>query len=461
MLELNELTPALMDQFIAEGALPNFARLQQLSTRALTDPEAVPPLLNPWVQWVTVHTGTPPEVHGIQKLGESALLAQPTIAEAVSDAGDPVWQCGAMNVPVRADRLRGAALSDPWSVGADALPAEFEPFETFVRANVQEHTNPAATTGAADLARFGWFLARHGLRARTARAALEQLVAERRRGRPRSARALVLDRMAWDVFRWYHHEVDPVFASFFANSTAHFQHHHWREHDPSSFEMPPSDTDLAMHADTIRSGYQNMDRLVGEAIDLAGEDTAIVFCSALGQQPYVAGDTYGGTRPYRARSVETIHHGLGLAGVTEVSPVMSGQFHLLCHDDAAARSVAARLEAASLEDAPAFSVRRSGADVFAGCPRLDTVDPDASIVFADSEHEVRFGDLFYRLETTKSGMHHPDGLLWIHVPGVEPIEIEERVPLSAIAPTVLGLLGIEPPESMRHAPVVCAPTGRR
>ncbi len=299
MLEFNELTPALMDEFIADGDLPNFARFRNESVCALTDPEAVPPLLNPWVQWVTVHTGVRPEVHHAKKLGESANVEEPTIAEVVSAAGRPVWQCSAMNVPVRSSRIRGAALPDPWSVGADVVPSELELFGTFVRTNVQEHTNQDARNGPADLAKFGWFVTWHGLRPATVRDAIGQLAAERRGTRSRSARAMVLDRLSWDVFRWYLDDVDPVFASFFSNATAHFQHHHWREHDPSAFELPPTAKALAMNADTIRSGYRHMDVMLGEAMAMAGDDTALVFCSALGQQPYVAGDSYGGTRAHR------------------------------------------------------------------------------------------------------------------------------------------------------------------
>ena len=61
LLEFNELTPSLISRFIAEGRLPNFKRLYDESrvftTDATEDAWEDKRLLNPWVQWVTVHTG--------------------------------------------------------------------------------------------------------------------------------------------------------------------------------------------------------------------------------------------------------------------------------------------------------------------------------------------------------------------------------------------------------------------
>jgi hypothetical protein len=55
---------------------------------------------------------------------------------------------------------------------------------------------------------------------------------------------------------------------------------------------------------------------------------------------------------------------------------------------------------------------------------------------------VRFDEVFYPIQGTKSGCHHPEGVLWIsagqHCVHPEPVSILE------IAPTVCRLLQIEP-----------------
>ena len=57
VLELNELTPSLMQRFMSEGKLPHFSRLYQRGGRLYDEAEEQPPNLDPWIQWVTVHTG--------------------------------------------------------------------------------------------------------------------------------------------------------------------------------------------------------------------------------------------------------------------------------------------------------------------------------------------------------------------------------------------------------------------
>ncbi|MHC5730644.1 MAG: hypothetical protein ACYTXY_42365, partial [Nostoc sp.] len=57
LLEFNELCPSLMERFIKEGKLPNFQRLYEQSEVYTTDAEEKPPFIEPWIQWVTVHSG--------------------------------------------------------------------------------------------------------------------------------------------------------------------------------------------------------------------------------------------------------------------------------------------------------------------------------------------------------------------------------------------------------------------
>jgi len=84
-----------------------------------------------------------------------------------------------------------------------------------------------------------------------------------------------------------------------------------------------------------------------------------------------------------------------------------------------------------------------------GCGLFHEVLPDARLQRADSAASVPFFDLFYRIEGVKSGMHHPDGILWIRDPARAHHVTEEKVPLTTIAPTVLDLFGVPVPEFMR------------
>ncbi len=172
-LEFNELSPALMDQFIAEGKLPNFARLKTTSQVFVTDAEETAPNLEPWIQWVTVHTGLSFKEHGVFNLGDGHKATAPRVFEHLNNAGHKQWICGSMNASV-ARPLNGFFLPDPWSVGVEPYPKdEFQGFFDYVRLHVQEHTRNTSPVSTIAHLRFLAFLCRHGLSIRSIRAIVQ------------------------------------------------------------------------------------------------------------------------------------------------------------------------------------------------------------------------------------------------------------------------------------------------
>lgn len=55
----------LMDKFISKGHLPHFDRLRQESHVFVTEAAECAPYLEPWIQWVTVHTSMNYDEYGI------------------------------------------------------------------------------------------------------------------------------------------------------------------------------------------------------------------------------------------------------------------------------------------------------------------------------------------------------------------------------------------------------------
>ncbi|HVA62076.1 MAG TPA: hypothetical protein VNF74_00010 [Terriglobales bacterium] len=447
LLELNELCPALMERFMAEDHLPAFSRLYREAAVYVTDAEEHAPHLDPWIQWVTVHTGLALAQHGIHDLGDGHKLASPRTWDLVSQAGRKVWVCGSMNAAT-AGPVNGFVLPDPWSTGIAPQPTgEFEPFFHFVRNYVQEYTRDKVPLARGDYLRFLKFLATRGLSARTLSQTLRQLALERG-GSGRWKRATILDRLQWDVFRWYQEKYQPEFATFFLNSTAHFQHFYWRNMDPEPFTVKPSESEQAEYGDAILYGYQRMDEIVGECLRLAGRDTTVVMATALSQQPCLSYESKGGKKFYRPVDYRRM---LKLAGVTaaaRLSPVMSEQFHIYFDRPEDAADAELKLGAWRVGELPALAVRRDGAEIFAGCCIYTELPPEARLHSAANQLDMRFYDLFYLVEGTKSGMHHPDGMLWIRTPARSHQIVEEPMSLRCVAPTLLALLEVPQPASM-------------
>jgi hypothetical protein len=451
LVELNELAPPLMNRFIAEGHLPSFARLERESLVFTTDAQEQGENLNPWIQWVTVHTGLTFAEHGVFRLGEGDAVPVRTLTELASEAGLRVWQCGSMNVRSKVP-LDGAVLPDPWSAHARPYPDDLAPFFRFVQQNVQEHTNERVPLTWADYARFGWFMLTHGLRPATVASIGRQLLRERS-GRYGWQRVAILDRLQWDVFSFYYRRLRPHFSTFFSNSVAHLQHTHWREFEPEKFRIQPSAEEREEFSQAVLFGYRKIDEIIGKALELAGPDATLIFCTALSQQPCVSWEEVGGKSFHRPRRLEDLVQFAGIEDPCTCAPVMSEEFSLLFRDEAAAQRASERLAALTVGSEKAFWASAKGSGVYGGCRIYRTLPADAVLHDPSTGRSVPFASLLYQADTLKSGVHHPDGMLWIRTPRREHRVVPEKVSLAAIAPTILSLLGLAQPEYMRAKPL--------
>jgi hypothetical protein len=447
LLEFNELSPALMDTFIDQGHLPNFKRLRDSSQVFTTDAEEVAPNLDPWIQWVTVHSGLSFDQHGIHHLGDGHKLAVKSLWDMVAAQGKTVWICGSMNI--KYDKpLRGAAVPDPWTVGTSPFPEELDAYYLFVQRNVQEYTNDRVPLSKGDYARFLKFMVSHGLSTHTVSSIARQLLSERRTGSGRWKRATILDKLQRDVFLHYFKKLRPAFSTFFLNSTAHFQHAHWRNMDPEPFKIKPTDADQTEYQHAVRYGYEEMDRIVGDIVAAAPPNAIVVLATALSQQPCLIYEDIGGKTFYRPRTFEPLLEFLGITDCQRVEPVMSEQFHLRFASDSAAADAAKRLSSLRIEGLEAMKVEQRETSVFSGCKIFSALDHEAQLNGGPSGRSIPFFKLFYQVESLKSGMHHPDGILWIRVPGIASIAHQRKVSLRDLPPTILSLFGIEKPEYM-------------
>lgn len=445
LLELNELVPSLMERFIQQGRLPNFARLQASSQVYITDAEERAPQLEPWIQWITVHCGMRYADHKIFNLGDSARTAYPSLWDLVSRSGRPVWVCGSMNASHEPD-LRGKILPDPWSVHVRPNDDSMLPYFNFVRANVLEHTRDDMPFTLRDYASFLKFMATHGLRASTVASILWQLASEKL-GPNRWRRATILDRLQLDLFRHVYRKTRPAFSTFFLNSTAHFQHMYWREFEPAAFPVEPDPEYLRAHSDAIPYGYEQMDRIVGDILDFVGDDAIVAFGTALSQQPCLKYEASGGKTFYKPIDYPAF---LRFSGIDPrscvVEPVMSEEFHVRFQDEISAQRGFDLMGALRTGSREAVRVSRDGTSLLVGCAIFDELPPDAGLKSATGK--ALFTDVFYRVDLRKSGMHHHDGMFWVRVPGLAPGIHPTKVPLVDVAPTLLSLMGLPAPSAM-------------
>ena len=413
LLEFNELCPGLVDQFIGEGLLPNFRRLRDRSETFITQTDDA--MLEPWIQWVTVHTGVAFAEHGIVDLDEAPKLHHEVFWERLRDGN--VLLMSPMNV--RFERRDDSIfMPDPWAASQQPSP-DIAPLYKFVRAAVNSHARSGGLPtreAAAALA----YLATHGLSMQTLRAVARQLWQEARLGEDAKwRRAMVMDQLLWDVFAHYwKSRRQPQLGVFFSNATAHYQHKYWRHHDPAAFGLPPPAAELAIYGNAIRSGYQAHDRLIGKALELADGNTSISLCTALSQQPMRDYEARGGKAMFVPKDFPRL---LGALGVrcARVEHVMAEESWLHFNRSEDAEHAARIITNTRTDDGRAVFKTRNfdGSSFIVGCDVFASeVGADTSIVSGNAR--LSFNEHFVRLPTTTSAKHHPGGLFWLATPGV-------------------------------------------
>jgi len=439
LLEFNELCPSLLDRFIDAGELPNFSRLRDQSQLFITTTDE--PLLEPWIQWVTVHTGVPMGVHRLGELDQGYLLSQETIWDCASRAGYPVLVCGAMNVP-DSSSVRGVVLPDPWTTRVPPRPAELFPFFEFVRRQVLKHTERDARMDVWLALQFVKFMSTHGLSMSSIRDIAVQIALERFGSSDvRWRRAAILDKLQWDLFSYLYRRLNPALSIFFANSTAHFQHQYWRHMEPQLFDVKPSSGDMRSYSKAILFGYKRMDSLLAAAFRL-GNEVAIGLCTGLSQQPCLKYEGIGGKA---ARRPHDLLQFLRFCGVTEhcnPAPVMAEVFCLYCDDDAAAIKVQNKLLSLTLQGEQVVQCHRSGRELQFKCQLHGRVE-DEQWVKSGTGETIKFGQLFYTLDVITSGMHHRDGVFWLQIPGMAGRRYDDRLSITRISDILRELLDLD------------------
>ena len=438
LIEFNELTPSLMFRFIHEGVLPNFEKFHKESAVYITDTPARGEDLNPWVQWVSVHTGLSEKEHGVMRLNEAKTFSGQFIWDKLSAINISSWICGSMNTN-RATGFIGHHLPDPWSESISPHPAgKFDTYIDYISSSVHGHssnTTPSAKN-------FIIFMLKNGLSLNTVIRVVKQLVLETLDKGSKWKRASLMDWFQLDVFRKIFKKDMPGFATFFSNSTAHYQHHYWRDFEPEKF----GSTKIATGAkpDAIRYGYQNLDKVLGEIVELSCNDTTLIFCTALSQKPYLMEDLDQVRFYYHIKDQKLFGHNFGLDIFYKYTPVMAEQFHLEFNTTSDAEIAFTIMSGFTMSSDEyfhqgsnlLFGMNLDGNKIHGQCRCSKLVDDNAQIGHDKLGVTLNFHDLFYQMDDVKSGIHDSKGMLWIRDGTRQHIDHKEPVELSFITQTL-------------------------
>lgn len=393
-LEFNEINFEGIAYYAERGLLPNLKTLIEQNGWATTTSENRYQDIEPWIQWVTAHTGRTLAEHNVFRLGDITEHDLLQIWEYLEANGLRVGAISPMNAK---NRLREPAffVPDPWTRTKISGPAVLANLHNAIVQLVGDNAKTKLTFGSA----FGLL------------AGLAAYVAPRNYARYASLivtslwrtwrRAILLDVLLSDVFILQVRRTVPNFATLFLNAGAHIQHHYLfsaqcyrgRHRNPEWYVVP--------NVDPIREVYEAYDGIFG-AIRAEFPAARVMIATGLHQDPHGEGTYYWRLRnhAYFLRRIEV--------PFVRVEPRMSRDFLIVCACAEHALQAQARLSGAVAKDGlHLFEVDNRGSDLFVTLtyPREVSVGFDFSIgkeSFSGFDRDVVFVAL-------KNGQHNGTG----------------------------------------------------
>lgn len=448
VLEFNELNPEIVQRMVSEAELPNFSRLLKSHVLAKTTVSEEYSKLEPWIQWVSVHTGKTQSQHGAFNLSDVEHTNLRQIWDVLESRGVPCGVVSPMNAR-RGELNKGFFIPDPWSVSKDTYPAALAPIFKFLAERVQSH-NVSLERGGSKLA-FALACLRTGLPFRTMLRMGLSYINSRIDKRAKWKLAAELDRFLGELTLTLRAAYKTEYTSVFMNAVAHYQHHYWTNHSPdywgkkypALFEKrnPIAQANLHRGDDPVSYGLKTYDYILGRAMAAAGADSVMVV-TGLSQVPFEGYEGGTGFYLYRPFDHDKLFGALNIKA-QRIAPLMSRDVMLYFGDDAQRSAALSVLRSARVMGKELFlCTEETDSRVF--CKVDYTLDaPDDAVVEADGvgAGKLRFGN-FFQLITFKTGHHCPQGML--------------------IAPRAAYPVGIEPdaPIPLEHVPEIIFRTMR-
>ena len=421
LLELNEINFEMLGEYASEGCLPTLQRLLRNHGFCRTTSESEYENLEPWIQWVTAHTGLTLDEHGVFRLGDIVNKDLDQVWERLErDHGVRTGAISPMNAQNRAKKP-AFFIPDPWTnteaIAPTAANRLFQAIRQLVNDNASGKMTPrSAIDLALGMARF----ARPSNYPRYAK-----LIGTSTQNSWR--KPILLDLLLADLFIHQLKATEPGFASLFLNAGAHIQHHYL--FNSARYDGDQRNPEWYIHPakDPVLEVYQAYDQIVCD-IQKQFPQARIMLATGLHQKPHPKTTFY-----WRLKAHEDFLRKIKVPFL-HVEPRMSRDFLIQCSGVKQALEAEQLLRTACAEDGlPLFETDNRGDSLFV----MFSYPQDISADLKWSVGEVRFPNLKESVAfvAVKNGEH--DGVGYFLDTGLNAAEIPTEFPLTELSDRIV------------------------
>lgn len=397
LLEFNELNFEYIEKYIALGFLPTFRELLTRYGYTTTTSEQCYEEIEPWIQWVTAHTGLTLSEHGVFRLGDITRTDIPQIWDQVEEElGIRVGAVCPMNA---VNRLRNPAffVPDPWTETPVSGPLLLRHLSAAVSQAVNDNAQSKLRLRSILALLAGW--AAYATRDNWRYYFSWALSARKNPWR----QAMFLDCLLADIFFKEWRKTRPDFASLFLNAGAHIQHHYMFSSQCYNGPHQNPAWYIDDKCDPVLEVYAAYDRILARALK-APRRPRLLIATGLHQDPHDELTYY-----WRLRNHAEFLSRVGLS-FADVQPRMSRDFLVICRStEEAAAAERVLVEAQADDGQHLFSVDNRGTDLFVTLKYPRNVKLTTTIsINGCTIHDFREHVVFVAL---KNGKHNGIGYL--------------------------------------------------
>src|SRR3990167_4468573 len=327
-LELNEISKKAIDDLITQKQLPHFATMNRDWCYYETTSESKYEHLEPWIQWITAHTGKSFHEHRIFRLSDAIHLQHPQIWETLSKHHIESCIIGSMNA-IRGKANQGFFFPDPWSKDGVTYPVGIQPLWDLISKKIHSHATQKITL--TDLLQGFHICRRFKLPIHLYQTIAKQFILQKKDPMTKWKLAGIFDQFLMAIFTTLLKNKSYRYYTLFLNSVAHYQHHYWRNFQRAYFNPMIHTPDCRPEQDPMTYGYQLYDNMIGTVLKLAEDPhTLVIVASGLSQAPYLQKENQGGMNYYRLYNHTALMEKLDLHDY-RVLPMMSRDWQIVAN----------------------------------------------------------------------------------------------------------------------------------
>jgi len=278
LIELNEINFDIVKKYINSSSLKYFPLLINQNTKTTLAEEEYSKL-EPWIQWVSVHTGMDADQHKIFRLGDSIKFNYEQIFEKIEKKNFSVGVLFAMNVINKNSKFK-YFIPDPWT--------ETKPSDNFwcriinkaVRQTVNDNSSKKIELKSyiiillvclrfVRISKYFFFL----------RLLLSSF-------KKKWYKALFLDYLTSEIHLNFIKNKKTNFSTVFYNGGAHIQHHYFQNSKKIKNNMKNPKWYVDSNHDPIEDMLIIYDEILKSYLNLIDDGYNLIFATGLSQEPY-------------------------------------------------------------------------------------------------------------------------------------------------------------------------------